>query len=119
MIKSLLRHFNVAIMRLCWGFGIRLLNKKTAHAQCNLGAAYAKGHGVGQDFSEAVKWFSLAAEQGDAFAQFNLGVAYNNGEGVTQDYSEAAKWFRLAAEQGHDTARSNLRLMKQQNRTSH
>ena len=41
--------------------------------------------GVPQDYSTAVKWYSLAAEQGDADAQTNLGVMYANGEGVLQD----------------------------------
>ena len=32
--------------------------------------------GVEQDYVEAVKWYRLAAEQGNADAQYNLGVAY-------------------------------------------
>ena len=35
---------------------------------------YYNGEGVPQDYQEAVSWFRLAAEQGDASAQFNLGV---------------------------------------------
>ena len=61
---------------------------------------YDKGQGVPQDYAEAVKWYRLAAEQGDADAQYNLGVMYDNGQGVPQDYAEAVKWYRLAAEQG-------------------
>ena len=57
---------------------------------------------------EAVKWYRLAAEQGNARAQYNLGYAYDNGEGVEQDYVEAVKWFRLAAEQGNADAQYNL-----------
>ena len=30
---------------------------------------YANGHGVVQDDTEAVRWFRMAAEQGNAFAQ--------------------------------------------------
>ena len=58
-----------------------------------------------------VKWFRLAAEQGDAPAQHNLGVSYLNGEGVLQDDREAVKWFRLAAEQGDAQAQHNLGVM--------
>ena len=54
---------------------------------------------AGQTF-EAVRWYRLAAEQGDATAQYNLGLMYATGEGVPEDHAEAAKWFRLAAEQG-------------------
>jgi hypothetical protein len=43
-----------------------------------------------------VKWFRLAAEQGDATAQDSLGVMYAKGHGVPQDDKTAAKWFRLA-----------------------
>jgi TPR repeat protein len=35
---------------------------------------YADGRGVPQDHAEAVRWYRLAAEQGNAFAQFRLGV---------------------------------------------
>ena len=34
---------------------------------------YANGHGVTQDDAEAVKWYRLAAEQGDAAGQVILG----------------------------------------------
>ena len=37
-----------------------------ADAQTNLGYAYSNGRGVEQDYAEAVKWYRLAAEQGDA-----------------------------------------------------
>jgi tetratricopeptide (TPR) repeat protein len=65
--------------------------------------AYAAG-----EYAEAVKWYRLAAEQGDAVAQFNLGNMYNNGEGVPQKSAEAVKWYRLAAEQGYAVAQFNL-----------
>ena len=34
-----------------------------------------------KDDAEAVKWFRMAAEQGNADAQYNLGVMYDTGEG--------------------------------------
>jgi len=58
-----------------------------------------------------VKWYRLAAEQGDARAQFNLGVMYAFGEGVPENDAEAVKWYRLAAEQGNAGAQSRLGLM--------
>ena len=69
---------------------------------------YFFGEGVPQDYQEAVKWYRLAAGQGDATAQYNLGLKYANGEGVPQDYQEAVKWYRLAAEQGDDSAQFYL-----------
>jgi TPR repeat protein len=44
-----------------------------------------------------VRWYRLAAYQGQANAQNALGVMYQNGEGVPQDYVEAVRWYRLAA----------------------
>ena len=106
-------------------------NKGNSEAQVNLGNAYRDGDGVTQDYTEALKWYRLAAEQGYAFdqynevlklyrlaaekgdtdAQYNLAWMYNNGEGVPEDDVEAVKWYRLAAEQGDADAQSNLGFM--------
>ena len=59
--------------------------------QYNLGVMYNEGEGVPLDDKESVKWYRLAAEQGDAQAQSNLGVMYDNGEGVPEDDKEAVK----------------------------
>jgi TPR repeat protein len=63
------------------------------------------------DYTEAVKWYRQAAEQGVAVAQNNLGVMYQRSYGVQQDYAEAVKWYRQAAEQGYAMAQSNLAFM--------
>ena len=55
-----------------------------------------------------MRWYRLAAEQGDAGAQNNLGNMYRKGEGVPEDDAEAVRWYRLAAEQGDAGAQSNL-----------
>ena len=61
-----------------------------------------------KNYTEAVKWYRKAAEQGFANAQYNLGYCYAHGEGVTQDYYEAVKWYRKAAAQGFARAQCNL-----------
>ena len=61
-----------------------------------------------QDNAEAVRWYRLAAGQGDASAQSNLGFMYQEGRGVPQDNAEAVRWYRLAAGQGHAMAQHNL-----------
>ena len=66
---------------------------------------YANGRGVPQDDAEAVRWYRLAAEQGNANAQTNLGVMYAAGLGVPQDYVSAHMWFNLAAATGGENAR--------------
>ena len=64
--------------------------------------------GVLQDYEEAVKWYTKAAEQGHEMAQLKLGNVYRDGKGVLQDYEEAVKWYTKAAEQGSDLAQFNL-----------
>jgi uncharacterized protein len=66
---------------------------------------------VSQNYVEAVKWFRLAADQGNGYAQFNLGFMYDKGEGVPQDYAEAVKWYRKAADQGNGAAQVGLGVM--------
>ncbi len=85
-----------------------------AEAQLELGDCYYNGRGVNQDYTEAVKWYQTAAEQGHAKAQFYLGVCYDNGEGVRQDYEEAVKWYRKAAEQGDASDQYNLGVCYEQ-----
>jgi TPR repeat protein len=70
---------------------------------------YRDGRGVDKNNREAVKWYRLAAEQGDAMAQLCLGAMYDDGgKGVPRNAPEAVKWYRLAAEQGDRTAQFNL-----------
>jgi uncharacterized protein len=63
---------------------------------------------VPQDDLEAVRWYTLAAEQGDSYAQNGLGQLYRNGYGVEQDYVQGYKWLQLAAAQGHEDAAKAL-----------
>ena len=44
------------------------------------------------DFTEALKWYRKAAEQGHAIAQYIVGHSYLRGKGVTKDDAEAVKW---------------------------
>jgi hypothetical protein len=76
------------------------LNPSDPVGQAMLGWKYHTGKGVVQDFTEGVKWYRKAGEQGVALAQVALGVCYASGEGVERDYTTAAEWFRKAAEQG-------------------
>jgi len=69
-------------------------------AQFILGLMYANGQGVGQNYSEAVRWYQKAAEQGLAIAQYNLGLEYAKGQNFKQDAARAVKWLSEAARQG-------------------
>ena len=54
-----------------------------------------------------MKWYRLAADQGNACAQYNLGIMYAKGQGVPQDYVLAHMWFNLSAAQGIGDAVKN------------
>ncbi len=72
--------------------------------QVTVGICYSNScGGVAQDYAEAVRLYSLAAEQGLAIAQVNLGTMFELGKGVAQDRAEAIRWYRLAAAQGQLT----------------
>ena len=64
--------------------------------------------GVSQDVDEAVKWYMLAADQGNVVAMTNLGVCYQLGEGVAVDAEKAFSLFYAAAEKGYAEAYSCL-----------
>ena len=86
-----------------------------AEAQNALGEAYYDGKGVTENLTEAVKWFTKAAEQENAKAQYNLGNCYYYGYGVYQYYGEAEKWYTKAAEQGCAEAQNSLGYYYEEN----
>ena len=68
---------------------------------------YARGEGVPEDDAEAVRWYRLAAEQGNVLAQVRLGWMYATGEagdGGPEDDVLAYMWANLAAAQGSSAA---------------
>ena len=61
-----------------------------------------------------MRWFILAARQGDARAQFYLGRAYSSGKGVPKDIESAYAWLGMAAAQGYkDAAEWQAIIMKE------
>jgi TPR repeat protein len=82
-----------------------------AEAQNSLGLIYAKGQGVKQDYTQAAKWYRLAADQGNAGAQASLGELCEVGQGVPRSDTEAAKWYRMAAERGSTRGQYNLAVL--------
>ncbi len=75
---------------------------------------YRCGEGVKQNYSEAVKWYHKAVEQGLAEAQCNLGFMYEKGRGVPRNLEEARKWYQKAAAQGHERAKEALQRLTAQ-----
>jgi TPR repeat protein len=86
----------------------RPCGRSTPITLCNLGTCYESGTGVDQDYTEAVRLYRLAADQGNAHAQCNLGACYKDGTGVDQDHAETIRLYRLAADQGYPYAQHYL-----------
>jgi localization factor PodJL len=81
-----------------------------AGAQYLVGLRFAQGAGSAgkPNWTEAARWFALAASAGLAPAQYRLAVLYERGEGVAKDLGMAKSWYQRAAEQGNVKAMHNL-----------
>jgi TPR repeat protein len=80
-------------------------------AQFLLGLVYDEGQLGEADAKEAVRWYTLSAEQGHPAAQCNLGLCYYEGRGALRSHEVAALWFERAAAQGFAKAQNNLAVM--------
>jgi TPR repeat protein len=76
------------------------LIKEIRFAPFNLAICRMKDEGVSTDMKEALCYFKLAVNQGNADAQFEYGLSLQNGEGVSPDLKARAYYFKLAADQG-------------------
>ena len=80
-------------------------------AQFALGARYATGEEVSQNYSEAVRWFSKAGEQGHVVAPATLGAYYWAGRGVPQDLGKAYFWSILAQAGGDEASKYRVAVL--------
>jgi putative methionine-R-sulfoxide reductase with GAF domain len=83
----------------------KLAEQGDAAAQFAVGARYATGEDVPQDYAQAVRWFSLAAAQGHVVSQATLGAYYWAGRGVPQDLVKAYFWSVLAQTGGDEASK--------------
>ena len=74
------------------------VSQQNAGELYRMGRSYARGDGVAQDWTEAVKYYRQAAELGSADAQHALSLCYAQGKGVPRNNAEALKWYRRAME---------------------
>ena len=64
---------------------------------------YYKGN-----YTEALRWYRKAADQGSSGGYFIMGLMYRSGKGVSKDETEAVKYFRKAAELGDAQAQNQM-----------
>ena len=84
-------------------------NRATPKGRLGSGTCTTMVKVLPQDYTEALRWYRQAAEQGDAETtggQTSLGIMYDYGEGVPQNYTDRCAIVR--AEQGY--ARAQFRL---------
>jgi len=65
-----------------------------APAERQLGIIYDKGLGLPKSPQAALKWYTLAAEQGDGFAQFSILNLFLGAE-IDMPFEELVKWTAL------------------------
>jgi hypothetical protein len=70
---------------------------------------YRNGQGFSRDYKQAIKWFRLAAAQGNADAQFNLGLMYAAGQSVPLDNVRSHMWLALSNANGYADAAATMR----------
>jgi len=97
------------------GESLQELRKKAeqgiAAAQFALGAKYANGEDLAQNYTAAVKWFSKAAEQGHVLAAATLGAYYWAGRGVAPDYVSAYMWSAIAKAEGDEASKYRVAIL--------
>ena len=63
-----------------------------------IGESYENKDGETHNYSEALKWYTLGAEEHNfAFSEYRLGHLYRTGHGVKKDIDKAIEWFKMAA----------------------
>lgn len=62
-----------------------------------IGICYEMGIGVEENETEAFKYYTLAADNGNLMSMYRTGLCYYNGVGVKQNLQEAFRWFNDAA----------------------
>ena len=76
--------------------------------------SFVSGYGTGlvtekhAPLDVVIKWYTIAAEQGNHEAQRNLGYVYLKGKGVGKDVGKAFELYSKAAEQGNMVAQRML-----------
>ena len=84
---------------------------KDGAAMALIGELYRSGLGVDRSLEEAMRWYQLAAEAGDAQGAFALAIAHLRGEGVKPDPQKARSLLQQAAQKNHPAALYELGML--------
>ena len=79
----------------------------------NIGGLYRDGNGMGQDYAQAMAWYTKADAAGNISAANHIGDLYYGGQGVPRDYAQAINWYRKSAAAGDASALFNMGFMYQ------
>ena len=79
-----------------------------APAQVGLGRLHALGLGIPRNDAEAIRWYRLAAEQGDPDGMSSLAYKYRFSDPPMRNSEQALVWYRWAAELDHPDALNGL-----------
>ena len=90
----------------------RAVRDNDTAAMVLLAELYGNGWGIRRSEDNALKWYRLAADRGDANALFALGSSALHGRGgMAKDPAIAAGFLRKAADKGQSNAMYNLALL--------
>ncbi|OHT15497.1 hypothetical protein TRFO_02806 [Tritrichomonas foetus] len=81
------------------------------YAQFNLGVMYHNGWVYDRDYTKALYWFELAAEQNHRAAIYDIANMYYRSRGVPRDLRKAFDYFKRAADMKFVEAFNGLGLM--------
>ncbi|XP_066092745.1 protein sel-1 homolog 2 isoform X2 [Saccopteryx bilineata] len=109
--KFLAERGDVQIQKALYYF-LKAAKAGSANAMAFIGKMYLEGNDAApQNNATAFKYFSMAANKGNAIGLHGLGLLYFYGKGVPVNYTEALKYFQKAAEKGWPNAQFQLGFM--------
>lgn len=74
--------------------------KPWKYTQYRIGKMCAAGLGTEQNYEQAARWLTLAADEGYKYAEYSLGGLYHRGNGVEQNLETAFALYTRSADQG-------------------
>jgi TPR repeat protein len=83
-------------------------NQEDPIVQLNLAFLYQHGYGLKRCIRWAVRYYTLAAEQGNIDAQYNLGELFQQDHDMKFNYRHAFQWYTKSAQGGSIAAQKSL-----------